>query len=216
MKVFFFRSLLVCIGLFLFQCQTIQHKKPSAHPEQNEFDNWNDHSAALKKYDQWRAAGKIGFTFPYQGKRKAVSANIDWQQNAQDFDMVFSGPLGMGQFTIEKRPGKTVLTNHEGEQYSAVSPEALFEEHAGMHIPWSDLAWWVRALPAPKKPHEKQFTEDSVRVATISQSGWVVDYVNYSITQSADAKTFHLPQKIKFSNGEINATLIVREWELIN
>lgn len=215
MKYFFFRGIIFFTCLLLFQCQSIKNVNSSAHKEQKEFKSWNESSTALKKYNQWHAVGKIGFTFPYQGKRKAVSANIDWQQNFQDFDMVFSGPLGMGQFTIEKRPDETVLTNHQGQQYSALSPEALFNEHAGIQIPWSDLAWWVRALPAPKKAHEKQFMDDGLRVASIQQSGWTVDYLNYSSNQGSDSQIFNLPQKIKFSNGEIYATLIVREWVLI-
>lgn len=209
-KIFFSRVCLLSVCLFLFECQSVRELN-SAHTQKDKvFETWEQSSAALKKYNHWHAEGKIGFTFPYEGKRKAVSANIDWQQNVQDFDMVFSGPLGMGRFTIEKRSNKTVLTNHEGEQYIASSPEALFDEHTGMQIPWSDLAWWVRALPAPQKKYQKQLMKDSLLIEKLEQSGWIIDYSNYETYQ-----LFQLPKKIKFSNGEINATFIVRNWELI-
>jgi len=210
LKNFVTHVLLVTVCLLLVQCQNLFKTKTYDVGSEPSFKNSAQRDAALKKYKQWQADGKIGLTYPYRGKRKAITANIDWFQDNQNFDMSFSGPLGMGGFTIEKRPSKTVLTDHKGRQYTASSPESLMDKHTGIPIPWSDLVWWVRALPAPDKPHEKQFMPDALHMEKLEQSGWVIDYLEYS-----NYENFLLPGKIKFSNGEINATVIVHNWKLI-
>ena len=201
----------LCVLLIsvLFQCQSaagIQGKKNSTA-----FETRTDYKQFVQQYSTWRYQGRIGLTFPYEGKRKAVSANIEWQQNNYDFDMVMSGPLGMGRFTLEKRASETVLTNNKGEKYISSSPESMFYEHAGIQIPWSELSWWVRALPIPNQPFTEVPSQDfAYQLKQLQQSGWVIDYPSYD-----DFEQSVLPRKIKFSNGEINGTLLVRAWELV-
>ncbi len=202
-------SVLVAVLLFSFSaCQTLKHE--TKDDSKRELLSWVDHKEKLEQLESWHLKGKIGFTFPYENKTRLVSANLDWKKKVSGFDMALSGPLGMGEFTIEKRPEQTRLTNHKGDVYEAASPEQLFYQHTGMKIPWSDLEWWVLGMPAPGKMHSLQFSPENQRLPeSLQQSGWTVQFISYQDWQGNP-----LPQKIKFTNGEIKATLIARDWEL--
>jgi outer membrane lipoprotein LolB len=232
----------------LFQCQSIQNNHTQDFTVLN---TRSDYKQFLEQYPVWHYKGRIGLTYPYQGKLKAVSANIDWQQNNNDFDIAISGPLGVGRITVKKRLGKTVLINNQGEKFVSSNPEHLVYQHTGMQLPWLELSWWVRALPSPDRSFTETFaetfTEESTESFTegsteaipliisetpsqesvsqleqhqqiqqlqqlqqLQQSGWVIDYVSYD-----DFEQSTLPRKIKFSNGEIKGTLLVRSWELM-
>ena len=195
-----------CLLLLLAACQHL----PRHAPNLEDADDWQSHYTFLKLQNQWQLQGKIGFSFPYEDKHKLVSANLDWHKRDQHhYDMRLSGPLGMGEFVIEKGLDRTVLTNHQGRQFRAPSPEALFERHTGMSLPWAEMEWWVLGIPAPDIAATKTFREDAALLAGLEQSGWRVDYLAY---QQID--DLFLPAKIKLYQGEMWATLIIRQWEL--
>lgn len=195
--------------LFSFaSCQNLKQQSKKSDDFQN--PSWKAHQQKMAQVQQWHLKGKLGFSFPHEGKQRLVSANLDWQKNAASFDMALSGPLGMGEFTIDKQPEYTRLTNHKGDVYEASSPEQLFYQHTDMLIPWSDLEWWVLGLPAPDKVHQLEFSQEQAALpVSLLQSGWTVQFLSYQAWQGD-----MLPQKIKFTNGEIKATLIARHWEL--
>jgi len=199
------------VVMVLFSLNACQHLNQTPK-KSSEFHTvaWEAHQSKLKNIQKWHVKGKLGFSFPYQEKVKLVSANLDWEKVDTGFDMALSGPLGMGEFTIEKQPDYTRLINHKGDVYEASSPEQLFYQHTGMLIPWSDLEWWVLGVPAPEKEYDLKFLSEQPDLPeSFQQSGWTVQFLSYEQWQGDT-----LPQKIKFTNGEIKATLIAREWEL--
>lgn len=196
--------LVILLSLFMLACQSLQQGSSKIKVE-----SWPSHYASLKGRQHWHLKGKIGFSYVYQGETKLVSANFDWQKRRNHFDMRLSGPLGMGEFVIEKSPQLTVLTNHKGMPFSASSPEALFERHTGMSIPWSDMEWWVLGIPSPGKSFEKNLMDDVELLAQLQQSGWKVSYESYQ-----DVGTLRLPAKIKLARDDMKATIIIHNWEL--
>lgn len=196
--------LVILLSLFMLTCQSLQPGSSTVQVK-----SWSNHYASLKNRQHWHLKGKIGFSYVYQGENKLVSANFDWQKRYNHFDMRLSGPLGMGEFVIEKSPQLTVLTNHKGMPFSASSPEALFERHTGKRIPWSDMEWWVLGIPAPGKAFEKTLRDDLDLLAKLQQSDWQISYVSYQ-----DVDAFRLPTKIKLVRDDMKVTIIVRNWEL--
>ena len=226
----FLRNCFYCIlfSLTLVQCQSTRELANTNQPNvgATAFESWNAYQNDVSQYPSWHLKAKVGFTFPSpknkqeraeekrgeskEVKRKAVSGTLDWQQKNNDFNIQLSGPLGMGRVSIEKQGNETVLTNNKGRQYTSTSLDKLFYQHTGVYIPWSNFSWWLRALPAPSKAFEYEMGESDFLVSQIKQSGWTIDYVAYKPFSNAI-----LPSKIKLSNGKINATFIIRDWNLM-
>jgi outer membrane lipoprotein LolB len=197
--------------VILSACQSFQGKQTDTSSSFSQINNWESHQQLLEAQKQWQIKGKIGFSFPHKEKTKLVSANIDWKRDNNEFVMDLSGPLGMNAFKLEKSPEQTVLTNHKDKQFKSSSPERLFYTYTGMQIPWSDLEWWVLGIPKPGKAYKKSFFEEegAFWLGGLEQSAWKVTYLSYHNYQGV-----RLPQKMKFQQGELKATLVVKEWTL--
>jgi outer membrane lipoprotein LolB len=209
MKMAFYPTrvfVILILVIYLFQCQSAR-----LIDKQNPPATWPEHQERMRHLEQWDLGGKIGITYPYEGKRKAVTARFDWQQQQDNFVMVLAGPMGVGRFTLEKNAKITLVTNPHGEQFRGRSPEDLFHKHAGMHLPLTDLAWWIRGIPAPDKTHQKTFHAENFlnQLATLEQSAWRIEYANYQLLDGN-----FLPQKIKLSDGAVNVTLIINDWHI--
>ena len=205
-RQYFVIFLLLLLLVNLFQCQSSR-----LLPGQNLPETWQEHQLRMLEFSQWQLSGKIGITYPHEGKRKGVTARFDWQQQRDNFVMVLSGPMGVGRFTLERNAKTTLITNPHGEQFHGRSPEDLFYRHAGMNLPLSDLAWWIRGIPVPEKLHQKTFHTEIflTQLASLEQSSWRIEYLHYH-----EVNGNFLPQKIKLSDGSVNVTLIINEWNV--
>ncbi len=210
MKTYLFpRQFLIVLTVIALSLQLLQCQSSRFLVKQNIPQTWQEHQQRMLAFEQWQLAGKIGITFPYEGKRKGVTARFDWEQRQSDYVMVLSGPMGVGRFTLEKAGKITEITNPRGEQFRARSPEELFYQHTGMHLPITDLAWWIRGIPVPDKMHQKTFHTENYRnqLASLEQSSWKIEYLDYQQVGSN-----FLPQKIKLSDGSMNVTLVINDW----
>ena len=82
-KRVFLVSILLVVS-FLFQCQSTKNIQASRPQKFSVLETRSDYQTFLNQYPAWQLQGRIGITFPYEGRRKAVSANIDWQQNKNE------------------------------------------------------------------------------------------------------------------------------------
>jgi outer membrane lipoprotein LolB len=92
-------------------------------------------------------------------------------------------------------------------RYDAPNPEVLLEEQLGWKLPVSNLAWWVRGLPAPDSKSRLTLDGDS-RLASLEQDGWKVDYTTYT-----QQNGFWLPERIKLSGTDLDVTLVIKIWQ---
>ena len=54
----------------------------------------------------------------------------------------------------------------------------LLVETTGWDVPFDDMDWWVRGLPAPGAKAEQELDEDG-RLKTLTQLGWEVEFLEY-------------------------------------
>ncbi len=210
----FFRVVFLgLVVLGLSQCQNLKGKQDIAEPQ-----SWQEYVDARTVVKDWALDGRVGFAYYEDERRKAISARLDWLQEKEDFEITVSGPLGFGRIIVKKSGEVTELINHEGQVFRSSSPERLFYEQTRLSIPWSDLVWWVRGIPVPGKPFERTLMPDrQFQIQTLKQSDWQIDYqeyqpLSYEIGKKPEGPRLTLPTKIRFTNGDLSAKIIVRDW----
>ena len=164
---------------------------------------WREHKAQMTGIDGWQINGKIGIRAP----KDSGSGTLFWLQRQDYYDIRLSGPLGRGAARLTGRPGKVSLEVANQGRYDAPNPEVLLEEQMGWKLPVSNLAWWVRGLPAPDSKSKLTLDTDS-RLANLEQDGWQVEYTSYT-----QQNGFWLPEKIKLHGTDLDVTLVIKEWQ---
>jgi outer membrane lipoprotein LolB len=148
----------------------------------------------------WSFKGKMAI----QNETESSSFNIYWLQQADEYQIELSGPLGQGKVTIKGEPGLVVLIKGDDLLYST-SLSSLVAENTTLDLPLDYLQFWVRALPVPGLPYQTEQNE-SGQTTAILQSGW-----NVAISSYFD-QAVHLPKKLSFVKAEQSGKLVIREW----
>ena len=164
---------------------------------------WKQHKDQLSSIDGWQIEGKVGIRAP----KDSGSGTLFWLQRQDYYDIRLSGPLGRGAARLTGRPGDVSLEVANQGRYSAASPETLLEEQMGWKLPVSNLAWWVRGLPAPSSKSRLTLDADS-RLASLEQDGWQVQYSAYT-----QQNGYWLPERIKLHGANLDVTLVIKAWQ---
>lgn len=175
---------------------------PSTPPQERPCGRWENQIPKTETLQRWTVAGKVNLRTPQQND----TASFDWQQqNPTHYRMMISGPFGIGRNTLEQQNDHAVLSNGNGT-FQASSPEGLMQQQLGWSLPISALYYWARAIPAPGQPY--RITPDTCGYPeTLDQQGWHIEY-----SQWAFADGYWLPGRLKMHYGQLNATLLLKEW----
>ncbi|MEP4559183.1 lipoprotein insertase outer membrane protein LolB [Cobetia amphilecti] len=165
--------------------------------------DWQQQDAQLAALTHWQLAGKVGIRTPEEGH----SANLDWQQDGDDYHMLITGPLGAGRTTLVRDADGVRLSSSEGD-FEAPDAESLMLAQLGWSLPLGALDNWVRGVPAAGE-HDIE-TDELGFPTTLYQNGWEVDYQDWT-----RAEGLWLPRKMKLYYGDLTATLIVNQWQAL-
>jgi outer membrane lipoprotein LolB len=194
---------LVCLCGLLAACAAVP-PVPSSLAEQR----WQERRQALEKLRDWTLNGRIAL----QTEQEAWNASIFWQQRGTAFDIKLIGPLGQGTLTIEGDPSGVRLRTPEGKLLAARDAETLLYQQLGWRMPLSGLCYWVRGLPAPALPFNKQIDGEG-RLSGLEQGGWRIAYLRYQHEGAPDLPGLpDLPGKVFLENSEITVRLVVQHW----
>lgn len=152
--------------------------------------------------------GKLGIKAP----NDSGSATLKWQQNAANYTINLSGPLGQKRIAIIGNESFVELHQAQGIRRAASAEELIYRE-TGWSIPVSQLQDWVIGQAARGFPITQQTRDEFNRFITLEQLGWSIAYSNYE-TYNHAAQQFSLPKKIIATREGYKLTLIVREWQL--
>ena len=140
--------------------------------------SWQEHRQQVAALQQWQLSGKLG----YRGPEKGGSAKLNWTQDEDHYQLLFSGPLGMGSAEIVGN-SKTVEMA-QGDAVYRAAPEYLAVRLTGLPIPVDALGWWVRGLPSPNQPKVTDLATGADGLASgFSQGGWQLSFSRYRMTQ---------------------------------
>ncbi len=172
-------------------------------------ENLREHEKQLQAINAWRIDGKLGV----RTADDSGSASIKWTQQGLDYQINLSGPLGQKRMIITGQPGKVRMEQTGEPAREARSPEALIKKQLGWTLPVTQLAYWVRGLPAPKGRIARLEQNSDGLVALLQQGDWLIRYTNYS-DQSLNDKTLALPGRIVAEYRDVRLTLVIRQWQL--
>lgn len=188
------------LALWLTSCATVTPSQPVA---QNQRMSWDSRVATLSRIQSWSLKGLIGIREP---QKSAVSATIQWQQQQQSYHIALYGPLGTNSYELTGRPGYVQLAGANGKQASARSAEELLAKEVGWYLPVSNLYYWIRGIPVPNVPAQKQ-VDGYNHLIQLNQQGWSIQFLSYTSVNHID-----IPNRITFSNPRLNVKLVINQW----
>ncbi|MBA4503203.1 lipoprotein insertase outer membrane protein LolB [Marinobacterium marinum] len=153
-----------------------------------------------QQLQQWSAEGRIGIRWTEDSQ----SANLDWEQNLDRYQIRLSGPLGQGGLRITGSDQSVTLQRSGDDQtHQAPTPEALMQQLLGWHLPLTQAQYWIRGIPAP----DTQAHPLTGPVTGFIQSGWQIEYTR--LTQAIGRV---LPEKLRLSRDDLRITVIINTW----
>ncbi|SFC03339.1 outer membrane lipoprotein LolB [Marinospirillum celere] len=157
-----------------------------------------DSVAPNAKLWHWQVQGRLAIN---DGQERH-SANLDWQQQGFEYELMIFGPLGQGRARLEGQPFRVRLTTSDGKTLEASSPEQLIREGLGWDLPLSNLIYWVRGLPAPG---EHLYLDTQL----LRQGHWEVEWRRFT-----EVEGYQLPSLIIARQGNFELRLAVNTWTL--
>lgn len=192
----FILLLMICC---LASCATMTRQQPS----QNTKTSWDARVQTLSSIQNWNLKALIGV----REQHEAWSANLQWKQQQQNYVIALYGPLGTNTQILTGQPGKVELASSNGKKFYASSPEGLLAQQLGWSLPVSNLYYWVRGIPVPNMPAQKQF-DNANRLVQLNQQGWTIQYLRYTSLGNID-----VPSKIFLDNPRLNVKIIINQWQ---
>jgi outer membrane lipoprotein LolB len=188
--------------VFVTACTTSPPAPPAADQQA---ERQRAHLAAISGLVNWRLRARTGVQRDDQG----FSADLNWRQSDNNFDVRVVGPLNSGSFALRGDDSAVTLTLPDGTKHQAATAEALMNAHLSWAIPVSGARFWVRGIPAPSSTATQQLRDDSGRWTDFAQDGWRISVLDYRLVDG-----LQLPRKLFFSRDSLQVRLVVKEWEL--
>lgn len=168
-----------------------------------------EHQRQVQAINDWQLTGKLGIrTIEDSG-----SASVRWVQQIANYQINLSGPLGQKSMIITGTPDKVRLEQTGEPAQEAKTAEALIKKSAGWTLPITQLAYWVRGVPAPKLRISYLQQNDSGLIAQLIQGDWNISYSNYR-DQTFNGIILPLPGKITAQYKDVRLVLVIRDWHL--
>ncbi len=152
----------------------------------------------------WQLTGKLGV----RSAQQAVSAQLHWQQNQQQYQLRLSGPLGTGSL-IASGDNHSIEVQQGSKTYQG-APEDLGMQLFDRPLPVNAISWWLRALPAPQMSAARNLIADSDGVPqSFEQDGWQLSFASFQ-----PLGQYLLPHKISGQSGDLSFKLVISKWSL--
>jgi len=174
------------------------------------FSSWQQHQQQIAQLQDWKLLGKLGFRTSQQGG----SANLNWIQEKENYQLSLSGPFGVGSAKIYG-DSKTAEMLYKDTIYRQ-PPQQLAMQLTGLPLPVDALSWWARGIPSPTQPAATGLATGSGGLAAgFDQAGWQLSFSRYRQTDGG-----LLPGKII---GSLNAgedrsysfKLVISGWKFL-
>jgi outer membrane lipoprotein LolB len=154
---------------------------------------------------QWETVGRVGI----RTQDDALSGNFSWRQGDNLLDLSIIGPFGQGATSLRQTQTGEIELKYDNITVQGPSADQLLLHHFGWQFPVSQVAYWIRGLPAPSSSATVLPRFDSPLPQSIQQDGWIVEYKQFS-----DVRGLQLPSKLEASNPPYRVNLIINQWTI--
>jgi outer membrane lipoprotein LolB len=198
------RSILaVTASLWLISCTTPDINTGPTDPD------WLQHQESVLALADWELSGRLNV----RQQNASDTVSINWQQQEQNFEIRFSGTLGLGAVQVHGSPDEVVVEKAGTETVVLPDLQALTRNYLGYDFPATQLLFWVRGIPAPANIITTSLNSDLMLETLIQADAtgrrWELEYDRYQ--QTADV---WLPGRIRVNSEDIQLTFLINEWLL--
>lgn len=197
----FLTLLLIC--LWLAGCASLQPFQEQTHPAIDQDMPWGERVQTLSGIENWDLKALIAV----RNAKDDWGATLNWQQTKRNYEISLFGPLGTNAITLTGQPGSVILATADGKKITAANPESLLATQTGWRLPVSNLYYWIRGLPTPHSPSQKQF-DAYHHIMILRQQGWIIHYQRYVSFRRID-----VPSRIYLENPQLQVKIVVNQWQ---
>tara|TARA_B100000029_G_scaffold216349_1_gene214143 strand:+ start:9023 stop:9646 length:624 start_codon:yes stop_codon:yes gene_type:complete len=176
---------------------------------------WQHRQESLNKFVDWDISGRLAFRM----ESRSGSSSLIWKHNEHEQRIQLLGPLGGGQINIYDGSDGVLLEDGTGKIFRGRSADEVFLSALSLSVPFAQLSYWVRGLPAPGV-HNGIGLDRLGRVRNLTQDGWLIEYQEYQSFSNMELPrkivvsslpALNLPNDDK-SNKSIHLKLVIGKW----
>ncbi len=178
---------------------------------------WEQRQQALAPLADWDLRGRLAL----RRRDDGAQASLHWVRNDARHRFILVGPLGSGQVRLTQDERGAELRDAEKNVRRARDARTLLRQVAGWDVPFEDLGWWVRGLPAPGAVTERELDDDG-RLRQLTQLGWEIEFLEYG-----RYGVYELPSKLFIRRREhvpgegadqttLEVRVVIERWVLHN
>ena len=186
---------------WLTSCATSGNNEGPTDPD------WLQHQQSVLALADWELSGRLNV----RQQNTSDTVSINWQQQEQNFEIRFSGTLGLGAVQVHGSPDEVVVEKAGAETVVLPDLQALTRNYLGYDFPAAQLLYWVRGIPAPAGLISTTL-DANLMLGTLVQADttgrrWELEYDRY---QQVD--DVWLPGRIRVTSEDIQLTFLISEW----
>ena len=202
MSARFWRSLAAGVLLLVLAACAGQRVKP-VQADAAQLGRQSAREDALAAHPAWTVRGRLGVSDGHD----SGSGSLEWSQDGAAFRFSMHAPVTGKTWLLSGDAQHAVLEGLREQPVEGGSAAELLERELGWHVPIAQLVAWARGMRAPGAARIT-FRGDGLP-ASIEQSGWKVDYLDYDQNQSPP-----LPSKVFASKGSYKVRLAIQTWTM--
>ncbi len=164
----------------------------------------NEQLARLRDLEAWALQGRVAVS----ARGDSFGGSLFWTQEADDLEMQFRAPLGLGGFRIVGDDELLEVEMSSGESFLVEDPEPELEREFGWSLPVHSLRYWMLGMPDPRGEWNETLAVDGTP-SRIDQRGWTVEYRRFEPVEGS-----FLPTHIELSGRGVRLRLAIDRWDL--
>ena len=147
---------------------------------------WQQRQKQLTTFVDWNLTGRLAI----RSGAHSDSASLIWKRSDTGQEIQLFGPFGGGRAHISQNPHQAILVDGAGQEIQGRSAEEVLFNALAWSVPFTEMGYWVRGLPAPGK-HDGIGLDYGGRARHLTQRGWQIEYPEYRTFQGVE-----LPNRI--------------------
>ena len=158
-----------------------------------------------KQLNSWQINGRIAITT----KNDSWTAKFNWQQQVTNYQLRLNNPMGQGAILLKGNDNGVMMRTADNKVFNATDPDILMADVLKLHIPVTNLHFWIRGIPTPNSEPQWYSLDKIGRLETLRQDTWEITYGRYINIQN-----INLPKKIFLNSDDFQVKIIVDKWHI--
>ena len=178
---------------------------------------WQQRQKQMTTFVNWDLKGRLAV----RAGTLSDSASLIWKRSGTEQEIQLFGPFGGGRVHISQNLDRAILADGAGQEIQGRSAEEVLFNALAWSVPFTEMGYWVRGLPAPGK-HDGIGLDYGGRARHLTQRGWQIEYPEYRMFQGVELPNRivirALPGTVTLDHGDptpvdpISVKLVIGSW----